>query len=67
MNTKIVVLLTTILLAVIIMLQNTQQTVIKLLFWSVGIPRILLIVILILLGFIMGYMTATMKGKGSGA
>lgn len=66
MNAKVVILVLAILLAVVIMLQNTQETFIKLLFWSVGVPRILLIVILILLGFVMGYVAATMKGKGSG-
>jgi uncharacterized integral membrane protein len=66
MNTKVVVLLVAILLAVIVMLQNTAVTTIKLLLWSVSIPRILLIVILLLLGFVMGYMAATMKSKGGG-
>ena len=66
MNTKVVVMLVAIVLAVVVMLQNTAPTTIKLLLWSVSVPRILLIVILVLLGFVIGYMAATMKSKGGG-
>ncbi len=65
MTAKVVVMLVSILLAVIIMLQNTQVTMVKLLFWSVGIPKILLLVILLLLGFVAGYIAATMTNKKS--
>ena len=66
MNAKIVAILAAILLAVIIMVQNAQVIRMRLLFWSLDISKILLLVILLLLGFVVGYIAATMKSK-SGA
>ena len=65
MNTKIIVMLTAILLAVIIMVQNTQVIRMRLLFWSLDISKILLLVILLLLGFVVGYVVATISNKKS--
>ncbi len=63
MNTKIVILIIFVLLAIVIMLQNTQDAIFKVLFWSIPIPRILLIFIVLLLGFGIGYVTASVRAR----
>jgi uncharacterized integral membrane protein len=63
MNTKVIVLIVLIFLSVVIMLQNTQDTILKILFWSFGIPRILLIFITLLVGFSIGYVAAHLKSS----
>jgi uncharacterized integral membrane protein len=65
MNTKIVIFIILILLAVILMFQNRAPVAIQLLFWAVTIPRIILIVIFLLIGFATGYIAATMNSQKS--
>jgi uncharacterized integral membrane protein len=65
MNTKITILVVLVFLAIIIMLQNTQDAVFQVLFWSIFVPRILLIFIVLLLGFGIGYVAATTKARKS--
>jgi uncharacterized integral membrane protein len=61
MNTKTVILVVLALLAIIFMVQNTAVTPIKLILWSIFVPRVLLIMILLLAGFTMGYVVHDMK------
>jgi uncharacterized integral membrane protein len=63
MNTKLVMLLVLILVAIVLMIQNRGPVPIQLLFWSVSLPRILLIMIILLIGFAAGYVAATMKSR----
>ncbi len=68
MKTRPVILTILIVLAIILMIQNKASVSIQLLFWSVNMPRVLLIVIILLIGFATGYIVATMiakKGAGS--
>ncbi len=65
MNTKIVILIILVLLALILMFQNRTPVAIQLLFWAVTIPRIILIVMFLLIGFASGYIAATMNSKKS--
>ncbi len=68
MKTRPVILTILIVLAIILMIQNKASVSIQLLFWSVNMPRVLLIVIILLIGFASGYIVATMiakKGAGS--
>jgi uncharacterized integral membrane protein len=63
MNAKIVVLIVLVLLAVIIMIQNKDSISIEVLFWSISIPRILLIFILLLVGFTIGYVARDIRAR----
>jgi uncharacterized integral membrane protein len=63
MNTKLVILLILILVAIVLMIQNRGPVSIQMLFWSVSMPRVILIVIFLLIGFAAGYVAATMKSR----
>lgn len=63
MNAKLLILLVLILLAVVLMFQNRQPVAIQMLFWSVDIPRVLLVIIILLVGFAIGYVAASMKSR----
>ncbi len=65
MKTRPVILSVLIVLAIILMIQNKASVSIQLLFWSVNMPRVLLIVIILLIGFAIGYVAATMVAKKS--
>ena len=65
MKTRPVILTILIILAIILMIQNKQTVSIQLLFWAVNMPRVLLIVIILLVGFTIGYIAATMIAKRS--
>jgi uncharacterized integral membrane protein len=67
MNAKIVTLVILIALMVVIMLQNTQNAVLTVLFWSFFIPRILLIFIVLLVGFTAGYVAASIRARKAGS
>jgi hypothetical protein len=66
MNAKVITIMVLILIAVIVMLQNTENTILKVLFWKIMIPRILLLVILLLIGFAIGYVAANLIGGKTG-
>ncbi len=66
MNTKVVILLVLIFLAIILMVQNKAPVAIQMFFWSVNMPRVLLIVIILLIGFAIGYVAASMKSRKAG-
>jgi len=58
MKSKTIVAIVLIILCLIVLLQNTQIVTLRFFFWEVSISRIFLLPCLILLGFIMGYVTA---------
>lgn len=51
---KIIIVIIVALLALIVMLQNTEAVETKLLFITVTMPRVLLLIITLLIGFILG-------------
>lgn len=55
---KLVVLCFLILLALVILLQNTQVVSFQILFWSISMSRIIFFMLLIGLGFGLGYVYA---------
>jgi len=63
MNAKAIILIILVVLAVVFMFQNKASTPVQLLFWSIYIPRILLIFILLLVGFTIGYVARDMKAR----
>lgn len=49
-------------LVVIVLLQNTQVIVLRLFFWKISMSQIVLLFLVLLLGFIIGFITAKMTG-----
>jgi uncharacterized integral membrane protein len=66
MKPKTIVLLVLIGLFLIVLIQNAQLVTLQLLFWKVDISQIVLVPSLALIGFILGYIVATVAGKNRG-
>ncbi len=58
MNAKKIFMIIIIILFLILLLQNTQVVTLRLLFWKISMSQIILIPIILLLGFALGYLTA---------
>ena len=62
---KTIVIAVVALLVLIVILQNTQTATTKILFVTVEMPRVLLLVIMLAVGFIAGLLTPLgLRGKG---
>jgi uncharacterized integral membrane protein len=66
MNKKWIVILVLIGLALILIFQNTQSVSLKFFFWSLVMPQVILVVTLLVLGFVIGFLAAKMKGPRDG-
>jgi uncharacterized integral membrane protein len=62
MKPKTIVVLVLIGLFLIVLIQNTQVVTLRLLFWKVGMSQIILMPLIMLIGFILGYMVAKVTG-----
>ncbi len=69
-NFKIILIIVVLTLAVVVALQNKQEVETKFLFTSVTMPRVLLLLSTLTLGFFIGLITASLlrrkAGKGKG-
>ena len=63
MGPKMIGVLVVLLLAVIILVQNTQTVTFRLLFWSAEISQLLLVLLVLFLGFVLGYLIAKLTGR----
>lgn len=63
MKAKTIIILILIALFVIILIQNTQVLTVQLFFWEVSMSRIILICLLMLVGFIIGFLVAKVRRK----
>jgi uncharacterized integral membrane protein len=63
MKAKTIIIVVLIALFVIILLQNTEVVTFQLLFWKIGMSRIILLFFMLLIGFISGYITARITRK----
>ena len=59
---KVVIVIVIAVLSLIIFLQNTQSVETKILFMTLIMPRVLLLVIMLLVGFVIGLITASHLG-----
>lgn len=64
MKPQTIALLILIVLLLIIIVQNSHSIWLYLLFWRISVPQILLIPILLLIGFVIGFFVGKMPGKG---
>lgn len=58
MNAKTIVVLVIAVLLLIIIIQNTQVVTLKLFFWKIGMPRIVVLAVTLIVGFVTGYVVA---------
>jgi len=63
MKPKTIIILVLIVLAVIIIIQNSQMVTLQLLFWKIMMNRIIFISFLLVLGFLVGFLTAKLMKK----
>lgn len=63
MKAKTIIILILIILFAIILIQNTQVVTVQLFFWKLSMSRIILISLLMLVGFIIGFLVAKVGKK----
>jgi uncharacterized integral membrane protein len=63
MKLKTIIILVLIALFVVIAIQNTQAVTIQILFWKISMSRIIFIPLLMLLGFVIGFLVAQVIKK----
>ncbi len=63
MKPKLIIGIVAIILFVIFLIQNTQVVTLRLYFWELSMPQIILISITMLIGIAVGYIIATMRKK----
>jgi uncharacterized integral membrane protein len=63
MNIKIIIIIVLVILFGVILIQNTEIVTFQLLFWKIGMSRIILISFMLLLGFVMGYVVAKLPKR----
>lgn len=67
MKLKTIIILVLLLLSLVILIQNTQVVTLRVLFWHMSMSRILLIPLLMIIGFAIGYLVAALRRKKSGS
>ena len=65
-NIKIILITVVLCLAVVVSLQNTEQVETKFLFTSITMPRMLLILSTLAVGFLIGYITSGLLRRKPG-
>ena len=63
-NPKLIAGLVLVILFLIFLLQNTQVVTLRLYFWKISMSQIILIPLVLILGFIVGYIVARVTRKG---
>lgn len=66
MKPKTIIILVLLLLSLVILIQNTQVVTLRIFFWHMSMSRILLIPLLMIIGFAIGYLVAALRRKKSG-
>lgn len=63
MKPKVISVLVLIVLFLVFLVQNTQVVTLRLYFWKISMSQIILIPLVLMLGFALGYAVAKMVGK----
>jgi uncharacterized integral membrane protein len=63
MKAKLIVIIVLVVLVGILLIQNSQRVTFWLFFWSVQVSQLLLVLIMLGLGFLGGWLTATFTRK----
>ena len=62
-NPKFITAIILAVLLIIFLVQNTQVVTLRLYFWKISMSQIILIPLVLILGFIIGYIVCKMTGK----
>ncbi|MBN1165435.1 MAG: DUF1049 domain-containing protein [Candidatus Krumholzibacteriota bacterium] len=63
MKAKTIAVIVLIVLAIILILQNTGVVEYSVLFWKISMSRIIWLILILLVGFISGYLVAMQRGQ----
>jgi uncharacterized integral membrane protein len=63
MKPKLIIALILLVLFLVFLLQNTQVVTLRLYFWQLSMPQIILIPLVMLVGFALGYFVGLMRKK----
>ncbi|UCC40530.1 MAG: LapA family protein [Candidatus Aminicenantes bacterium] len=63
MKTKVIIVLILMALFLIILIQNTQIVTYRLYFWKISISQIILVPLVMLFGFVVGFIVAKLTGR----
>ncbi|MDD8016629.1 MAG: LapA family protein [Acidobacteriota bacterium] len=63
MKAKLVIALVLVALLVVLFIQNTQNVTYRLYFWSVSISQMILVPLIALLGFLVGFIVGSLARK----
>jgi len=63
MKPKTIIVVILIVLALVIILQNTEVVTLRFLLWDISMSRVILIPLLMLVGFVLGYIATTVRGS----
>jgi len=61
MKPKTIIILILLIICLVILIQNTEVVTLQVFLWSITMSRILLIPLLIIIGFVIGYLAAALK------
>jgi len=60
---KVIAIISISILALIILLQNLQTVTFRLFFWKVEVSQLLLVLLMLIIGYILGILTAKLAGN----
>jgi len=60
---KVIAIIVMSILALIVLLQNLQTVTFRLFFWKVEVSQLLLVLLTLIIGYILGFLTAKLAGK----
>lgn len=67
MNTKVVVGIVLLALLVVLLVQNTAVVTYRLLFWTVSLSQVVLVPLIAILGFVIGYIAGSIRRRRKSA
>ncbi len=63
-NLKTILVVVLAVLSFVVLIQNTEVVTLRFLFWELSVSRIILIPFMMIIGFVLGYIVATLGKKG---
>lgn len=60
---KVIAIIVISILALIILLQNMHTVTFSLFFWKVEVSQLLLVLLMLIIGYVLGFLTAKLGGK----
>jgi len=67
MKPKIILIVVLVLLLAVLLVQNTQEVVFRVFFWTIRMSQVILVPLAVLVGFILGYIAGRIEKKRAGS